>query len=83
MWCRSGRWTRKWLSRRHQRYIRRLIIKKRILTQKQMYGYLYQGALDFKKANSKKPQDTINRESNIYAVKNTVKFWREQFKIKD
>ena len=48
-----------------------------------MYGYLYQGALDFKKANSKKPQDTINRESNIYAVKNTVKFWREQFKIKD
>ena len=58
--------------------------KKRKLTQKQMYDYLYRGAYDFKKANARKSttEDTIVRQSNIYACRNTVKCWKAQWRNK-
>ena len=49
-----------------------------------MYGYLYQGAYNFKKANAHKntTEDTIVRQSNIYACRNTAKCWKAQWRNK-
>ena len=53
----------------------------RKLTLKQMYGYLFSGCIDFKKANVKGEFDVDrnNRSCNKYAVKNTVKCWKAQY----
>ncbi len=49
-----------------------------------MYYYLLEGCKEFKKVNTKKLDvDKMNRSCNKYAVRNTVKCWKEQYKGKN